>query len=65
MSLGYIDVANREELSLTEALLELNRRELEHQKKQKLDCAIVRARFPKQASLETFDFAFQPSINNR
>lgn len=30
---NYIEVANREELSLTEALLELTRREVDHQNK--------------------------------
>lgn len=62
---NYIEVANREELSLTEALLELTRREVDHQNKQKMNRVVARARFPKRTSLEEFDFAFQPSINKR
>ncbi|MCH3669401.1 ATP-binding protein, partial [Enterococcus faecium] len=62
---NYIEVANREELSLTEALLELTRREVDHQNKQKMNRVVARARFSKRTSLEEFDFAFQPSINKR
>lgn len=62
---NYIEVANREELSLTEALLELTRQEAIHQQKQKMNRVVTRARFPKRTSLEEFDFSFQPSINKR
>ncbi|BBI26337.1 ATP-binding protein [Enterococcus faecium] len=62
---NYIEVANREELSLTEALLELTRKEVNHQHNQKMNRVIERARFPKRTSLEEFDFTFQPSINKR
>ena len=62
---NYSEVVNREELSLTEALLELTRREVVHQNRQRMARVVDRARFPKQTSLEEFDFAFQPSINKR
>lgn len=62
---NYIEVANREELSLTEALLELTRQEAIHQQKQKMNRFVTRVRFPKRTSLEEFDFSFQPSINKR
>lgn len=62
---NYIEVANREALSLTEALLELTRREVKHQNNQRMNRVVDRARFPKRTSLEDFDFAFQPSINKR
>ena len=42
---NYIEVANREELSLTEALLELTRREVDHQNKQKMNRVVARAAF--------------------
>lgn len=62
---NYIEVANQEELSLTEALLELTRQEAIYQQKQKMNRVVTRARFPKRTSLEEFDFSFQPSINKR
>jgi len=62
---NYIEVVNREELSLTEALLELTRQEVVHQNRQRMARVVDRARFPKQTSLEEFDFAFQPSTNKR
>lgn len=62
---NYIDVVNREKISLTEALLELTRKELENQRKKQLNRVVERARFPKKTSLEEFDFSFQPSINKR
>ena len=60
---NYIDVANKNEISLTEALLELTNQELHYQKNQKIERVIKRAHFPKRTSLEEFDFDFQPSIN--
>lgn len=45
---NYIDVVNREKISLTEALLELTRKELENQRKKQLNRVIERARFPKK-----------------
>lgn len=50
---NYIEVANREELSLTEALLELTRREVDHQNKQKMNRVVARARFSKRTSLKS------------
>ncbi|MEO1781512.1 hypothetical protein BAU18_001097 [Enterococcus diestrammenae] len=38
---NYIEVANREELSLTEALLELTRREVDYQNKQKMNRVVA------------------------
>ena len=60
---NYIDVANKNEISLTEALLELTNQELHYQKNQTIERVIKRAHFPKRTSLEEFDFDFQPSIN--
>lgn len=62
---NYIEIANRDELSLTEALLELTNQELAFQKKQTVERVIQRARFPKRTSLEDFDFDFQPSVNKK
>lgn len=62
---NYIDVVNREKISLTEALLELTRKELENQRKKQLNRVVEHARFPKKTSLEEFDFSFQLSINKR
>lgn len=44
---NYIEVANREELSLKEALLEMTRREVKHQNIQRMNRVVDRARFPK------------------
>jgi DNA replication protein DnaC len=62
---NYIDVANKKDISLTEALLELTKKEVEFQNNQKVERIIKRARFPKRTSLEEFDFSFQPSINKK
>ena len=62
---NYIEVANRDELTLTEALLELTNQELIFQKNQTVERVVQRARFPKRTSLEDFDFDFQPSVNKK
>lgn len=62
---NYIEIVNREELPLTEALLELTRQEVNYQQEQKVERAIARARFPKRTTVEDFDFNFQPSIHKR
>lgn len=62
---NYIDVAHKNEISLTEALLELTKKELEYKNQEKVERVIKRARFPKRTSLEEFDFSFQPSINKK
>lgn len=62
---NYIEIANRDELSLTEALLELTNQELDFQMNQTVERVIQRAHFPKRTSLEEFDFNFQPSVNKK
>lgn len=62
---NYIEIANRKELSLTEALLELTNQELAFQTNQNVERVIQRAHFPKRTSLEEFDFNFQPSVNKK
>ncbi|WP_459796785.1 ATP-binding protein, partial [Alkalibacterium sp. m-11] len=62
---NYIEIANRDELSLTEALLELTNQELDFQTNQTVERVIQRAHFPKRTSLEEFDFNFQPSVNKK
>lgn len=62
---NYVEIANRDELSLTEALLELTNQELDFQTNQTVERVIQRAHFPKRTSLEEFDFNFQPSVNKK
>lgn len=62
---NYIEVAHKKDISLTEALLELTKKELEYKNQEKVERVIKRARFPKRTSLEEFDFSFQPSINKK
>lgn len=62
---NYVEIANRDELSLTDALLELTNQELDFQTNQTVERVIQRAHFPKRTSLEEFDFNFQPSVNKK
>lgn len=62
---NHIEIANQNEISLTEALLELTNQELVYQSNQAVEQIIQRARFPKRALLEDFDFNFQPSIKKK
>lgn len=59
----YIDQINSQQLSFTEALLDLTERELTWRESRQIGRVIERARFPQEKTLKEFDFAFQPSIN--
>jgi DNA replication protein DnaC len=61
----YIDQINGQQLSFTDAMLELTNTELAWTQSQQVERIIKRARFPQVKSLSAFDFNFQPSINKQ
>ncbi|MEY2349798.1 IS21-like element helper ATPase IstB [Lentilactobacillus buchneri] len=62
---NYLDQIHTDNLSLTEALIDLTNSELQNRHEGQIARAIGRARFPNTKSLDTFDFSFQPSINRQ
>lgn len=61
----YIDQINTQQLSFTDAMLNLTEAELQWQEDQQTQRIIRRARFPQEKTLKAFDFDFQPSINKQ
>ncbi|WP_125689344.1 IS21-like element helper ATPase IstB [Levilactobacillus fujinensis] len=61
----FLDQINEQELSFTEAMLKLTNVELEWQEQRQVQRIVERARFPQNKYLRTFDFSFQPSINQQ
>ena len=61
----YIDELNRQQVTFTDAMLKLTEVELAWQDSLQIQRIIKRAHFPQEKSFKTFDFNFQPSINQQ
>lgn len=61
----YIDQINQQQLSFTDAMLNLTEAELHWRGEQEVQRIIHRARFPQEKTLKAFDFDFQPNINRQ
>jgi DNA replication protein DnaC len=61
----YIDQINGNQLSFTEAMLNLTQAEIQWQSDQETNQRIKRARFTQKKTLKEFDFNFQPNINKQ
>lgn len=61
----YIEQVYQQELSLTDAFLELTDQEVSFQQKNTFTRAIKRARFPQIKQFEDFDFSLQPHLNKQ
>ncbi|WP_225433455.1 ATP-binding protein, partial [Limosilactobacillus reuteri] len=59
----YHQQVNDNQISFSEALLELTDKEIAYQQQKSLKRRIKRARFPIIKLLSDFDYQFQPSIN--
>ena len=60
---GYLDSISGQNISFTDALLELTTKELEFQSERAAKIQIHVSAFPFEKRLDDFDFDFQPSIN--
>jgi len=60
---GYLDAVSGQEITLTDALLELTSKELEFRNERASKIQIHVAGFPFEKGLSDFDFDFQPSVN--
>lgn len=61
----YRQVVNDQQVSFSEALLELTDKEIAYQQKESLKRRIKRARFPVVKTLSEFNYEFQPSIKQQ
>ena len=61
----YRQQVNDDQISFSEALLELTDKEIAYQQQESLKRRIKRARFPIIKRLSEFDYQFQPSINQQ
>jgi DNA replication protein DnaC len=61
----YIDQINTQQLSFTDAMLNLTEAELHWKVECETKQRIKRARFPREKTLKAFDFDFQPNINKQ
>ncbi|MBT1142262.1 IS21-like element helper ATPase IstB [Lactiplantibacillus argentoratensis] len=61
----YIDQINQQQLSFTDAMLNLTEAEVHWRGEQEVQRIIHRARFPQEKTLKAFDFDFQPNINKQ
>lgn len=61
----YIDLVNSGEKTLTDALSELIRIELENQRYRAINACVKVANFPFIKTMDDFDFSFQPGVNKQ
>lgn len=61
----YMEQVYQQDISLTEAFLELTNQEVTFQQSLKFQQAIKRARFPRKKTFDQFDFTIQPQLNKR
>ena len=61
----YRQAVNDQQVSFSEALLELTDKEIAYQQKESLKRRIKRARFPVVKTLSEFNYEFQPSIKQQ
>ena len=62
---NYVDEATKENKTLTEALLELTKKEIEYRNERASQIQITVSAFPYRKELSDFDFDYQPSINKK
>jgi DNA replication protein DnaC len=62
---NYLEAVNHQNVSFTQALLELTNKEIEYRLNQKILRTIEKSRFPSTKRFSQFDFSFQPSIDKR
>ena len=61
----YVDFATKNNKTLTEALLDLTKKEIEYRDERASQIQITVSAFPFKKELEDFDFDYQPSINKQ
>lgn len=61
----YMEQVYQQDISLTEAFLELTNHEVSFQQNETFTQVIKRARFPQRKTFEMFDFSFQPQLNKQ
>ena len=61
----YMEQFYQQDISLTEAFLELTNHEVSFQQNETFTQVIKRARFPQRKTFEMFDFSFQPQLNKQ
>ena len=61
----YMEQVYQQDISLTEAFLELTDQEVSFQQNETFTQVIKRARFPQRKTFEMFDFSFQPQLNKQ
>ena len=61
----YMELVYQQDISLTEAFLELTNHEVSFQQNETFTQVIKRARFPQRKTFEMFDFSFQPQLNKQ
>ena len=62
---NYVDEATKENKTLTEALLDLTKKEIEYRNERASQIQITVSAFPYRKELSDFDFDYQPSINKK
>ena len=62
---NYVDVATKNKKTLTEALLDLTKKEIEYRDERASQIQITVSVFPYKKELSDFDFDYQPSINKQ
>lgn len=62
---NYVDIATKNNMSLTEALLELTKKEIEYRDERASQIQITVSAFPYKKEICDFDFDYQPSINKQ
>lgn len=60
---NYIEMATKNNVSITDALLELTNKEIEYRDERASQIQITVSAFPYRKEIEDFDFDYQPSIN--
>ena len=61
----YVDIATKNNKTLTESLLELTKKEIEYRDERASQIQITVSAFPYKKELSDFDFDYQPSINKK
>lgn len=62
---NYVEVATKSNKTLTEALLDLTKKEIEYRNERASQIQITVSAFPYKKELNDFDFDYQPSINKQ
>lgn len=62
---NYVEIATKENKSLTESLLELTEKEIEYRNERASQIQITVSAFPYKKEIDDFDFDYQPSINKQ